>query len=151
MIDPILAVRHKIAATLGIVTGAILGWHPVLLALLVFMAADIATGWIKAFVTHTLSSSASWAGGAKKAGVLVLITVFHVVDRTKVLDAVGLPAVEVAPLLCGYYCFTEIISIIENLDKAQIPMPSLVRKIAARLKKQIDADAVEVVKEKGEV
>lgn len=101
---------------------------PILLPL-VLMGADILTGWIQASVNGTWDSTKMRKGLFRKSGELVIIILAYIVQI-----AVELP-VDVFLFISLYVCVMEILSVIENLDQAGLPVPSWITK---RLKKAMD-------------
>ena len=96
---------------------------------LILMGADILTGWIQASVNGTWDSTKMRKGLFRKSGELVIILLAYVVQI-----AVALP-VDVFLFISIYVCVMEILSVIENLDQAGLPVPSWITK---RLKKAMD-------------
>ena len=96
---------------------------------LILMGADILTGWIQASVNGTWDSTKMRKGLFRKSGELVIIILAYVVQI-----AVALP-VDVFLFISIYVCVMEILSVIENLDQAGLPVPSWITK---RLKKAMD-------------
>lgn len=101
---------------------------PMLLPL-VLMGADILTGWIQASVNGTWDSTKMRKGLFRKSGELVIIILAYIIQI-----AVALP-VDVFLFISIYVCVMEILSVIENLDQAGLPVPSWITK---RLKKAMD-------------
>lgn len=96
---------------------------------LILMGADILTGWIQASVNGTWDSTKMRKGLFRKSGELVIIILAYVVQI-----AVALP-VDIFLFISIYVCVMEILSVIENLDQAGLPVPSWITK---RLKKAMD-------------
>ena len=108
---------------------------------LVLMAADIVTGWIQASVNGTWDSTKMRKGLFRKSGELMIIVVACVI-----YEAIALP-VDVPVFISAYIVIMEVLSVLENLDQAGIPVPVW---LTHRLKKAADAlsadDPVEVIK-----
>lgn len=108
---------------------------------LVLMAADVVTGWIQASVNGTWDSTKMRKGLFRKSGELLIIIVAYVI-----YEAIALP-VDVPVFISGYVVIMEILSVLENLDQAGVPVPAW---LTRRLKKAADAlsedDPAEVVK-----
>lgn len=111
---------------------------------LVLMAADIVTGWIQASVNGTWDSTKMRKGLFRKSGELLIIIVAYVI-----YEAIALP-VDVPVFISGYVVIMEILSVLENLDQAGIPVPTW---LTRRLKKAADVlaedDPTEVIKNEG--
>lgn len=107
---------------------------------LVLMAADIVTGWIQASVNGAWDSTKMRKGLFRKSGELLIIIVAYVI-----YEAIALP-VDVPCCISAYVVIMEILSVLENLDQAGLPIPVW---LTRRLKKAADAlsadDPVEVI------
>ena len=97
---------------------------------LVLMAADVITGWIQASVNGTWDSTKMRKGLFRKSGELLIIIVAYVI-----YEAIALP-VDVPVFISGYVVIMEILSVLENLDQAGVPVPAW---LTRRLKKAADA------------
>lgn len=97
---------------------------------LVLMAADVVTGWIQASVNGTWDSTKMRKGLFRKSGELLIIIVAYVI-----YEAIALP-VDVPVFISGYVVIMEILSVLENLDQAGVPVPTW---LTRRLKKAADA------------
>ena len=113
------------------------GWDTALIALLICMGVDYVSGSLVALVFHkspkTETGAYNSAYGIKglcKKG-LMLLFVLVAVQIDKIL---GLNYVRDA--VCIGFCTNEIISIIENLGLAGIPMPAIVTKALEQLQKK---------------
>lgn len=106
----------------------------ILLLPIILMGADIATGWIQATINGTWDSTKMRKGLFRKSGELVIILIAYVVQI-----ALALP-VDIFAFISAYVCVMEVLSVIENLDQAGLPVPSWITK---RLKKVVDTLANE--------
>lgn len=97
---------------------------------LILMAADVVTGWIQASVNGTWDSTKMRKGLFRKSGELLIIIVAYVI-----YEAIALP-VDVPVFISGYVVIMEILSVLENLDQAGVPVPAW---LTRRLKKAADA------------
>jgi toxin secretion/phage lysis holin len=108
---------------------------------LVLMAADVVTGWIQASVNGTWDSTKMRKGLFRKSGELMIIVVACVI-----YEAIALP-VDVPVFISAYIVIMEVLSVLENLDQAGVPVPVW---LTHRLKKAADAlstdDPEEVIK-----
>jgi toxin secretion/phage lysis holin len=86
--------------------------------LLLFMAADYATGLIAAIVRREVSSHVAWKGLAKKTCSLILLAVAHVAEKSAGLD------VHAEQVLAIAFLVGEFISIIENAHRVGVPIPA---------------------------
>lgn len=83
---------------------------------LVFNATDLVTGIISAIKEHNLQSSKLRDGIFKKVGFLICYFLALMIDLYG--DEVGFHLnVELLPVVLGFVCLTETISVIENLSK----------------------------------
>lgn len=97
---------------------------------LILMAADVVTGWIQASVNGTWDSTKMRKGLFRKSGELMIIIVAYVI-----YEAIALP-VDVPVFISTYVVIMEILSVLENLDQAGVPVPAW---LTRRLKKAADA------------
>lgn len=113
------------------------GWDAAMGALLMCMAVDYISGSVVALVFHkslkTESGSYNSAYGLKglcKKGLMLLFVLVAVqVDRI-------LGADYVRDAVCIGFCANEVLSIVENLGLAGIPMPQAVTKALEQLQKE---------------
>ena len=96
---------------------------------LVLMAADVVTGWIQASVNGTWDSTKMRKGLFRKSGELLIIIVAYAI-----YEAIKLP-VDVPVFISAYVVIMEILSVLENLDQAGVPVPAW---LTRRLKKAAD-------------
>ena len=102
------------------------GLNPLVQALIVLMAMDIATGFLSGYVAKKLSSDVSFRGIAKMALILLMIAAANVC-----VPHVGdLPLAEV---VAGFYIAHEGLSILENLAEAGLPVPQILKDALAKL------------------
>ena len=113
------------------------GWDAALSALVVCMAVDYLSGSIVALVFHKSTKSESGAynsayglkGLCKKCLMLLFVVVAVQVDRL-------LGADYVRDAVCIGFCTNEILSIVENLGLAGVPMPQAVVNALEQLQKK---------------
>lgn len=133
--------KQTICTAIGMVGAAAAwafgGWDTALMALLICMGVDYISGSLVALVFRkspkTPSGAYNSAYGLKglcKKG-LMLLFVLVAVQIDKVL---GIGYVRDA--VCIGFCSNEIISIVENLGLAGIPMPAIVTKALEQLQKK---------------
>ena len=110
------------------------GWDSALAALTVCMAVDYISGSLVALVFHNSSKTESGAynstyglkGLCKKGLMLLFVLVAVQIDRILGTDYAR-------DAVCIGFCANEILSIIENLGLAGIPMPQAVTKALEQL------------------
>ena len=110
------------------------GWDTALIALLTCMGADYVSGSVVALVFHKSTKTETGAynsaygikGLCKKGLTLLFVLVAVQIDRVLGVDYVR-------DAVCIGFCTNEVISIIENLGLAGIPMPAIVTKALEQL------------------
>ena len=113
------------------------GWDAAIGALLICMAVDYVSGSLVALVFHKSTKTDSGAynsayglkGLCKKCMMLLFVLVAVQVDLVLNTDYVR-------DAVCIGFCTNEILSIIENLGLAGIPMPQAVTKALEQLQKK---------------
>lgn len=100
-----------------------------LLLPIILMCADVLTGWIQASINGTWDSTKMRKGLFRKSAEIVIIVLAYVVQVAIVLP------INIFAFISIYICIMEILSVIENLDQAGLPVPSWITK---RLKKAMD-------------
>ena len=101
-----------------------------LLLPIIMMGADVLTGWIQASVNGTWDSTKMRKGLFRKSGEIVILVLSYVIQI-----AIALP-INIFMFISIYVCVMEVLSVIENLDQAGLPVPAWITK---RLKKAMDA------------
>lgn len=132
--------KEKICTLLGLLGSALCwafgGWDASIAALLVCMAVDYVSGSIVALVFHNSRKTESGAynstyglkGLCKKGMMLLFVLVAVQIDKM-------LGTAYARDAVCIGFCSNEILSIIENLGLAGIPMPQAVTKALEQLQK----------------
>lgn len=113
------------------------GWDAALMALVICMAVDYVSGTMVALVFHksTKTESGSYnsayglKGLCKKCLMLLFVLVAVQIDRL-------LGADYVRDAVCIGFCSNEVLSIVENLGLAGVPMPQAVVKALEQLQKK---------------
>ena len=100
-----------------------------LLLPIILMGADVLTGWIQASINGTWDSTKMRKGLFRKSAEIVIIVLAYVVQVAIILP------INIFAFISIYICIMEILSVIENLDQAGLPVPSWITK---RLKKAMD-------------
>ena len=132
--------KESICTALGVLGAGIAwafgGWDAAMAALVVCICVDYVSGSIVALVFHKSSKTETGAynsaygikGLFKKCLMLVFVLVAVQIDRLMGADYVR-------DAVCIGFCSNEILSIVENLGLAGIPMPSVVTKALEQLQK----------------
>ena len=132
--------KESICTALGLAGGAVAaafgGWDAAMAALMVCMAVDYISGSLVALVFHRSNKTESgaydsrygWKGLCRKGLMLLFVLVAVQIDRI-------LGTGYVRDAVCIGFSVNEILSIIENLGLAGIPMPEAVIKALEQLQK----------------
>ena len=126
------------------VTAALIGYLQAiavpLIMLLIAVSCDYVSGMIAAYSEGTLSSRKGKLGILKKLSYLIVIVAAALLDwiLIKGLALIG-QGVEIrtfylAAVVCIWLILNEILSILENLTRIGVPLPSFLAVIAKRLK-----------------
>ena len=115
----------------GFLWGEMVG---LLIALISFICLDYITGCIVGAVKHKLNSAISFKGLAKKALILVIVAVAHIID-TQVL---GGSSSVFRSAACGLYIANEGMSILENSGKLGLPLPKKLKSVLEQLHDKAD-------------
>ena len=110
---------------LGYVLGGMDGF---LIALVVFMAIDYATGIMCAVVDKKLSSAVGFRGIFKKVLILMLVGIANVID----VHVVGTGSALRGATVC-FYLSNEGLSILENTVHLGLPVPEKLKDVLAQL------------------
>jgi len=100
---------------------------PLTQVLIVFMALDIATGVLAAFINKELSSDVSFKGVAKKAIILLIVAAGFWLERCMTVH------IPVAEVVAGFYIMHEGLSILENAARADLPVPQVLKDALSKM------------------
>lgn len=113
----------------GIITGFLFGeCDGVIIALLSFIVIDYITGVLHGMITHKLSSKRGFEGLLKKAMILIVVCIAHLID----CYLLGGGAV-VRNAAIFFYISNEGISILENIVGMGVPVPDKIRIILEQI------------------
>jgi toxin secretion/phage lysis holin len=101
--------------------------------LLCFVIADYVTGLIASAIEGKLSSQIGFRGIVRKILVFVLVAASHLLDI-----AIGWGNHFIRDAIIFFYIINEFISIVENVGRAGVPLPSFLRKAIELLKDETD-------------
>lgn len=133
--------KERICTLLGLAGSALCwafgGWDAAIAALLVCMAVDYVSGSMVALVFHNSRKTESGAynssyglkGLCKKGMMLLFVLVAVQIDKL-------LGTAYARDAVCIGFCSNEVLSIIENLGLAGIPMPQAITKALEQLQKK---------------
>ena len=111
--------------------------------MLIAMAIDYITGLIKAYVLKELSSKKGMAGIFKKFAYILVVVVGIIADYLCKLfiaefDINFTFTIPIALLLAIWLTINELISILENLNAINIPMPKFLQVLISKLKNTVE-------------
>jgi len=110
------------SAAAGAVAGFLFGgWSMLLNALVFFVIIDWLTGWGAAWYRGELRSRVGFAGIVRKVAIFAVVAIAHLVDL--VLGDLHM----FRDAVVFFYLANELLSIIENLGKMNVPMPDFLR------------------------
>ena len=133
--------KESICTVFGMVGAAIAaafgGWDAALMALVVCICVDYISGTVVALVFHNSNKSKTGAynssyglkGLCRKGLMLLFVIVAVQLDRLVGADYVR-------DAVCIGFCSNEVLSIVENLGLAGVPMPDAVVKALEQLQKK---------------
>lgn len=106
-----------------------------LLALLIFIAADYLTGVIKAVIKKQLSSEIGFKGLLRKVLIMIVVGIANVLDVYVLKNG---------PIFrsgaCLFYIANEGISIMENVAEMGVPFPKKLKEKLLQIEKEEDID-----------
>ena len=134
-------ILKTLSAIIGGVAGLLWGQlDGLLIALIAFICLDYITGLIVGAVQHRLNSQTSFIGLAKKALILIIVAVAHIIDS----QVLGGSASVFRSAACGLYIANEGLSILENAGKLGLPMPKKLRNVLEQLRDKSEEDDADV-------
>ena len=123
-----------IAGLIGALAGYFFGGFDGLIkALIAFAVVDYFQGMAAAWYCHELSSQIGFKGILRKVTMFVLVGVAHIVDKELVSKVLGNAAILREGVLYSFLV-NETLSIIENANKMDIPMPEVLTKHLLQIK-----------------
>lgn len=115
--------KERIGVSITTVVGV--SWwesaEPMLQLLLIFMVLDFITGVIVAIMLSELSAKKMFTGLGKKTLVLLAVLVAHLIEKK---SGLGL---HVDSAVAGWYTAMELTSLLENMVRADVPVPKLLK------------------------
>ena len=125
--------RAGLSFALGYLSLFLGGWDALLRALLIVMVIDIMTGLLIAFREKALSSAVGFRGISKKALILLIVGLSHVLD-----ESIGGGALRGAVL--GFYISNEGLSVLENAARLGLPVPEKLKNALTQLRGKEEKD-----------
>lgn len=127
-INPASTAKSPLVWISGVAAGLWGGLSPLVQTLVVLIGLDFASGMILAWTTKSVSSDASYRGMGKKAMMLILVGAAHTFNATQPLGF------DAASAVAGFFCATELISIVENGGRLGLPIPPVLMQAIEKLK-----------------
>lgn len=114
-----------------------------LIIMLIAMAIDYTTGLIKAYMQKELSSKKGMIGIFKKFAYILVVVVGIIADYLCKLfiaefDINFTFTIPIALLLAIWLTINELISILENLNAINVPMPKFLQTLISKLKNTVE-------------
>lgn len=114
-----------------------------LIIMLIAMAIDYITGLIKAYMQKELSSKKGMIGIFKKFAYILVVVVGIIADYLCKLfiaefDINFTFTIPIALLLAIWLTINELISILENLNAINVPMPKFLQTLISKLKNTVE-------------
>ncbi len=126
-----------LSSVLGAVAGFLWGeMDGLMIALIAFIVLDYVSGVLVGASKRKLNSQTSFRGLCKKAMILLIVAVAHIVD-TQIL---GGTASVFRSATCGLYIASEGLSIMENAGKLGVPLPKKLKEVLEQLHDKSEED-----------
>ena len=106
-----------------------------MMVLLAFMVVDHLSGFAVGWKEHKLSSDAGFTGLMRKGIILAFVGMAHLLDTYILKDTVIGQTEAIRNAVCIFYISNEGISIFENAERLNIPVPAFIRDRLSNLKK----------------
>lgn len=106
----------------------------IFLAPLIMAVLDVVTGWIQATINKTWDSTKMRYGLLRKSAMMLIVITAYLFEFA--IEAVA--KAHVATFASIYIIIMEILSVIENLDHAGIPVPPFIRDHLGKVKDNMD-------------
>ena len=119
--------------SLGGIAGFLFGeLDGLMVALIAFICLDYITGVLVGAVKHKLSSQTGFVGLVKKALILIIVAVAHLVDS----QILGGENSVFRSAVCCLYIGNEGLSILENCGRLGVPLPKKLRSVLEQLREK---------------
>lgn len=121
----------SIIAVLGTAFSYLLGgWDMALKVLITFIVIDYISGLMKAVYNKEVSSSIGYKGLLKKGSIFLVLIVANLLDL-----ATNANAPIFRTMACYFYIANEGISVLENLSMMEVPIPTPIKDMLEKMKK----------------
>lgn len=138
-------VIKTLSAILGAVAGFLWGdMDGLLIALIAFICLDYITGLLVGAVRHKLNSNVGFRGLARKAFIMIVVAVAHIIDS----QILGGNASVLRSAACCLYIANEGLSILENGGKLGVPYPKKLRDVLEQLRDKDEKERAKNVQAK---
>lgn len=126
------------------------GWDMLIKFLFLLMVIDIITGVYNAAAgnsEHGLQSMLGFKGGAKKIFILIAVTIAVNLDLllTELIASYTSPYARTATII--FYIGVEGMSVLENFDKANVPLPAFLRNYFEDMREKGDKGKTNIMEE----
>lgn len=101
---------------------------------LIFIAADVVTGWIQACINHTVDSTKMRAGLFRKSMEILILFLAVIAGKAVILPF------DIAVIFAVYICLMEAVSVMENANQAGVPIPAWIMKALKKIQEQMNGD-----------
>lgn len=129
---------HNVVSYIVAISGSIAtylfgGCTYLIYVLVTFVIMDYISGMLASGIEGKLNSEVGWRGIAKKVSIFLLVAIGHLIDVV-----LGNTGDIVRDAIIYFYVFNELLSIIENMGRIGLPIPSILEKAIEILKNKSD-------------
>ena len=137
MIDDLIEIVTDFAlgGSIGLMSWFFGGRDGFLMVLLAFMVIDHLSGFAAGWKEHKLSSDAGFTGLMRKGLILAFVGMAHLLDTYILKDTVIGQTEAIRNAVCIFYIANEGVSIFENAERLNIPVPAFIKNRLSNLKK----------------
>ena len=129
------AIDFVCGGSIGLMAWFLGGRDGFLMVLLAFMVIDQLSGLAAGWKEHKLSSDTGFTGLLRKGVILAFVGMAHLIDTYILKDTVIGNTEAMRNGVCIFYIANEGISIFENAERLNIPVPAFIRDRLDNLKK----------------
>ena len=129
------AIDFVCGGSIGLMAWFFGGRDGFLMVLLAFMVIDQLSGLAAGWKEHKLSSDTGFTGVLRKGIILAFVGMAHLIDTYILKDTMLGNTEAIRNGVCMFYIANEGISIFENAERLNIPVPAFIRDRLDNLKK----------------
>ena len=129
------AIDFVCGGSIGLMAWFLGGRDGFLMVLLAFMVIDQLSGLAAGWKEHKLSSDTGFTGLLRKGIILAFVGMAHLMDTYILKDTVIGNTEAISSGVCIFYIANEGISIFENAERLNIPVPAFIKNRLSNLKK----------------